>query len=141
MEPGEWIQERERMFQEYVWLFRELKEKMKETGVSDPFWEEVLEAVERFRGNYTCGYVQEMTMELLDALEKQEKEMKKEKAEDVPELPAKVQRLLDSCIEMQAKVRSDPELAKIYSHVNFQSIINDIEEYREQLRTAKMLFG
>ena len=67
--------------------------------------------------------------------------MKKEKAEDVPELPAKVQRLLDSCIEMQAKVMSDPELAKIYSHVNFQSIINDIEEYREQLRTAKMLFG
>ena len=86
-------------------------------------------------------YVKDMMMELLDFLERQGKELDQEKPESAPELPAKVQRLYDSAVEMQAKVRANPMLVKVYSDVHFGKLIEDIEEYREQLRTARKLFS
>ena len=141
MDAGTWIQEREELFREYVCLCRELLDGLRESGGDDQYWTDALEAVGKFQKDHSFSYVKDMMMELLDFLEKQEKELDQEKPEPVLELPAKVQRLLDSAVEMQAKVRADLALAKVYSDVRFGKIIEDIEEYREQLKTAEKLFS
>lgn len=137
MDAGAWIKEREKLFQEYVCLCRELSDGLRESGGDDQYWTDALEAVGKFQKDHSFTYVKDMMMELLDFLEGQGKELEQEK----PELPGKVQRLYDSAVEMQAKVRADPALAKVYSDVRFGKLIEDIEEYREQLRTAEKLFS
>ena len=141
MDAGAWIREREELFREYVCLCRELSDGLRESGGNDQYWTDALEAVGKFQKDYFFTYVKDMMMELLDFLEGQGKELDQEKPELAPELPGKVQRLYDSAVEMQAKVRADPMLAKVYSDVRFGKLIEDIEEYREQLRTAEKLFS
>lgn len=141
MDAGAWIREREELFREYVCLCRELSDGLRESDGDDQYWADALEAVGKFQKDHSFSYIKDMMMELLDFLEGQGKELDQEKPEPVPELPAKVQRLYDSAVEMQAKVSADPALAKVYSDVRFGKLIEDIEEYREQLKTAEKLFS
>ena len=141
MDAGVWIREGEELFREYVCLCRELSDGLRESGGDDQYWADALEAVGKFQKDHSFSFIKDMMMELLDFLEGQGKELDQEKPEPAPELPAKVQRLYDSAVEMQAKVRADPALAKVYSDVRFGKLIEDIEEYREQLWTAEKLFS
>lgn len=141
MDAGVWIREWEELFREYVCLCRELSDGLRESGGDDQYWADALEAVGKFQKDHSFSFIKDMMMELLDFLEGQGKELDQEKPEPAPELPAKVQRLYDSAVEMQAKVRADPALAKVYSDVRFGKLIEDIEEYREQLWTAEKLFS
>ena len=140
MDVGAWLQEREELFREYVCLCRELLDGLRESGGDDQYWTDTLEAVGKFQRDHSFSYVKDIMIELLDFLEEQGKELDKEKPEPVSELPVKVQRLYDSVVEMRAKVRDDPALAKVYSDVRLGHIIEDIEEYREQLKMAEKLF-
>lgn len=117
MDAGAWIREREELFREYVCLCRELSDGLRESGGDDQYWAGALEAVGKFQKDHSFSFIKDMMMELLDFLEGQGKELDQEKPEPAPELPAKVQRLYDSAVEMQAKVRADPALAKVYSDV------------------------
>ena len=141
MDALSWIHERVVMSWKYGWLCQRLLGVLKETGGGDLFWEETMKEVGEFQKKFSYSYVEKMMLELLDFLEEQEKEIIQEKHKPLSELPAHVQRLLDDCIEMQEKVRGHPDLAKVYSDVYFGKIIGDIEEYREQLRTAGRLFS
>lgn len=140
MDAGAWIQEREELFRKYVCLCRKLSDDLRESGGDDQYWTDALEAVGKFKKEHSFSFVKDMMIDLLDFLEEREKELDQEKPESVLELPAKVQRLLDSAVAMQDKVRADPAFAKVYSDVHFGKIIEDIEEYRKQLRTAEKLF-
>lgn len=42
---------------------------------------------------------------------------------------------------MEEKCCADRNIRKVYSDVHFSRLIDDIEVYREQLKTAKELFG
>lgn len=141
MDAGAWIQERKELFRKYVCLCRELSDGLRESGGDDQYWTDALEAVGKFKKEHSFSFVKDMMIDLLDFLEEREKELDQEKPESVPELPAKVRRLYDSAVEMRAKVHADRNIAKVYSDVRFGKIIEDIEEYQEQLRITEKLFS
>lgn len=141
MDAGAWIQERKELFRKYVCLCRELSDGLRESGGDDQYWTDALEAVGKFKKEHSFSFVKDMMIDLLDFLEEREKDLDQEQPEPVPELPAKVRRLYDSAVEMRAKVHADRNIAKVYSDVRFGKIIEDIEEYQEQLRIAEKLFS
>ncbi len=57
------------------------------------------------------------------------------------ELPQRFERLLAEAKVMEEKCCADRNIRKVYSDVHFSRLIDDIEVYREQLKTAKELFG